>query len=286
MKKLLLILAVAALCPSATFATTRNVPASYSTIQAGINAAVSGDTVAIAAGDYTEAVVVPSSKTNLTIIGAGKTSTRIHVGANSDAMQVLGSNILVKNLTLENTAGQDGAQQQALYTQGTKLSFNNCLIKAWQDTLQMKQGSQQYFFNCEIQGSVDYIYDGGTAFFENCKTVQRRVNPTGAVDCAPAAPAGVRGIIFWNCSITGVAGLSSSSSYLARVWKAPGEVAYINCSIGSHIKAVGYLSWNEGTTSRVAEFPCPSTRASWCKRLTSTAGYTKTDILGSWVPRL
>lgn len=285
MKVPLFALAALAL-PTAFFGATRNVPATYKTIQAAINAATSGDTVAIAAGDYSEAVVVASSKSNLTITGAGKTSTRIHVGADADALQVLGSNILVKNLTLENTAGQNGAQQQALYTQGKQLSFNNCLIKAWQDTLQMKQGSQQYFFNCEIQGSVDYIYDGGTAFFENCTTVQRRINPTGAVDCAPASPAGVRGIIFWKCSITGAPGLSNNSSYLARVWKAPGEVAYINCSIGNHIKPVGYLSWNEGTTSRVAEFPCPSSRAAWCKRLNSTAGYTKKDILGSWTPRL
>lgn len=286
MKTLLFALVAVALAPAALFATTRNVPSTYKTVQAAINAAANGDTIAIAAGDYAEAVVVPSTKSRLTIVGAGKTSTRIHVGANSDAMQVLGSDILVKNLTLENTAGQNGMQQQALYTQGKKLSFNNCLIKGWQDTLQMKQGSQQYFLNCEIQGSVDYIYDGGTAFFENCKTVQRRVNPTGAVDCAPAAPAGVRGIVFWKCNITGVSGLSANSSYLARVWKAPGEVAYINCTIGAHIKPVGYLSWNEGTTSRVAEFPCPSSRASWCKRLSSTAGYTKSDILGSWVPRL
>ena len=164
--------------------------------------------------------------------------------------------------------------------------FFASLIKAWQDGLQMKQGSQQYLYQCQIQGSVDYIYDGGTAFLDHCTIVQRRISPTGPTDCAPATPAGVRGIIFWQCTITAVSGVTANSSYLGRVWKAPGEMAYINCTIGSHIKPAGYLSWNEGTTSRVAEYPCPSTRASWCKRLTSSAGYTKSDILGSWNPRL
>lgn len=270
----------------ATSAATRSVPSQYSTIQAAVNAAASGDIIQIAAGNYNEAVTVPSSKSKINLQGAGKTATRIYVGSGQDALTVLGTDILIKNLTVENTGGQNAGQQQAVYTQGTKITFSNCLIKGWQDTLQMKQGSQQYFYKCEIQGSVDYIYDGGTAFFDQCTTVQRRVSPTGPVDAAPAAPAGVRGIIFWKCNITAASGVTASSSYLARVWKAPGEVAYINCTIGSHIKSVGYLSWNEGTTSRVAEYPCPSSRASWCKRLTSTSGYTITDILGSWTPRL
>lgn len=267
-------------------AATLNVPSQYSTIQAAVNACASGDIIQVAAGNFNEAVTIPSSKSKINLQGAGKTSTRIWVGANQDALTVLGSDILIKNLTVENTAGQNAGQQQAVYTQGTKITFSNCLIKGWQDTLQMKQGSQQYFYKCEIQGSVDYIYDGGTAFFDQCTTVQRRASPTGPVDCAPASPAGVRGIVFWQCTITAASGVTANSSYLARVWKAPGEVAYINCTIGSHIRAAGYLTWNEGTTSRVAEYPCPSTRASWCKRLTSTAGYTRADILGSWTPRL
>ncbi len=289
MKRILTLL-VAATLAQAALAVTYNVPSQYSTIQAAINAVPNNSStvylIQIASGNYNQAVTIPSGKNNITLQGAGMTATRIYVGANQDALTILGSSILVKNLTVENTAGQNAGQQQAVYTQGKQISFNNCLIKAWQDGLQMKQGSQQYLYQCQIQGSVDYIYDGGTAFLDHCTIVQRRISPTGPTDCAPATPAGVRGIIFWQCTITAVSGVTANSSYLGRVWKAPGEMAYINCTIGSHIKPAGYLSWNEGTTSRVAEYPCPSTRASWCKRLTSSAGYTKSDILGSWNPRL
>lgn len=52
MKRLLLPFALALLLRSA-FAATLHVPAEYPTIQAGINAAVDGDTVLLASGDYT-----------------------------------------------------------------------------------------------------------------------------------------------------------------------------------------------------------------------------------------
>lgn len=295
MNKLSILLVAAASMPAA-FATTRSVPSQYSTINAAINAAVSGDIISIASGNFNQAVVVPSTKTNLTITGAGKTATRIYVGANQDAMQVLGTNILVKNLTLENTAGAAGAQQQALYTQGKQLSFNNCLIKGWQDTLQMKTGSQQYFYNCEIWGSVDFIYDGGTAFLDQCTI--REVRDVGGPICAPATPAGVRGIIFSSCYIARASSVvKDSSSTLCRVWKSPGECAYINCSMDHLITAKGWLEWDgHELDSRCAEYHSTwhsdgslidlSKRASWVKRLTSTAGYTRADILGSWTPRL
>jgi pectinesterase len=295
MKKIPLLLLAVALAPAA-FAATRSVPSQYSTINAAINATASGDTVSIAAGNYNEAVVVPSSKTNLTITGAGKTTTRIYVGANSDAMQVLGSNILVKNLTLENTAGAAGAQQQALYTVGKQLSFNNCLIKGWQDTLQMKQGSQQYFYKCEIWGSVDFIYDGGTAFIDQCTI--KEVRDVGGPVCAPATPAGVRGIIFSSCYITRASSVvANASSTLCRVWKSPGECAYINCSMDHLISAKGWLEWSgHELDSRCAEYGSTwhadgstidlSQRASWVVRLSSAANYTKSAILGSWNPRL
>ena len=56
-------------------ATERHVPAEYPTIQQAVNAAVSGDTVRIAPGNYTEQVVV-AFKTGLTL--AGEPGTVLH----------------------------------------------------------------------------------------------------------------------------------------------------------------------------------------------------------------
>ena len=65
---ILAVLVVAA-AQAAAFAGTINVPADRPTIQAGVDAAQSGDTVLVAAGKYRENVVI-SSRSDLTIQAA------------------------------------------------------------------------------------------------------------------------------------------------------------------------------------------------------------------------
>ena len=72
MKKVSLLL----LYISFSFSTTINIPADYSTIQAGIDAASDGDTVLVAAGTYVENIVW-SANTNIHLIGSGADSTII-----------------------------------------------------------------------------------------------------------------------------------------------------------------------------------------------------------------
>ena len=50
-------------------ATILTVPVGYATIQAAITAAISGDTIVVAAGTYAEAIIIDAK--NLTIQGAG-----------------------------------------------------------------------------------------------------------------------------------------------------------------------------------------------------------------------
>ncbi len=54
MKRLFLLILALVLVPICTYSTIKNVPAQYSTIQAGINASVNGDTVLVAPGTYME----------------------------------------------------------------------------------------------------------------------------------------------------------------------------------------------------------------------------------------
>ena len=72
MKLLIPLLAVLALAPAA-FCATRSVPSQYSTVQAAVNAATAGDVINIANGTYNEVVTIPSSKTNIRLIGASQT---------------------------------------------------------------------------------------------------------------------------------------------------------------------------------------------------------------------
>ena len=57
------------------------VPTAYSTIQAGLNAASSGDTVLVAAGTYTENIIWPNVN-GIKLISAGDSSNTIIDGSN------------------------------------------------------------------------------------------------------------------------------------------------------------------------------------------------------------
>ena len=84
-------------------------PTIWSSIQAGVNAANSGDTVNVAAGTYTESVTVNK---RLTLDGAGDTTV---INANSpgitiSASGIVGSPLVVRDLKVQGTTGSHGIQ--------------------------------------------------------------------------------------------------------------------------------------------------------------------------------
>ncbi|MCU0454646.1 MAG: hypothetical protein MUE68_13410 [Bacteroidetes bacterium] len=98
-----LLLALMLLVPAvfAVAQTTRNVPGTYGTIQAAVNAAVDGDIIAIAAGMYNESVSVSKA---LTFNGAGEGSTIIDpVSGSGFQVNAPGKSVTFSALTV--TAG-------------------------------------------------------------------------------------------------------------------------------------------------------------------------------------
>ena len=112
----------------------------------------------------------------------------------SYSVLVDGDNICFKNCVFENTAGRgcDVGQALALYLDGDGISLENCVLKGHQDTLFLaplpdkeiipggftgpKQFTERkrrifHFKNCIIEGGVDFIFGGATAYFDNCEFV-------------------------------------------------------------------------------------------------------------------
>lgn len=94
MKRILTVISVALLfCVCIAFGTQRAVPTTYPTIQSAINAAVSGDTVVVAAGTYAEAVTVNKSivllGTGPSVVVAPVSGAGITISANNVAVQSL-----------------------------------------------------------------------------------------------------------------------------------------------------------------------------------------------------
>jgi pectinesterase len=275
---------------AAAAATTRNVPSQYSTVQAAINAAAVGDTIQIAAGTYTGPFTIPSSKSSLTINGASKTGTILTAGAGQTTVTISAADVNFQNITIRNTSQNNTNTNHVMIVYAARCAVRSSYINGWEDTLFVGQGASFYCTGSEIQGAVDFIYGNGRVFITSTTIRQMRSSPTGGTISAPNTDSSQNyGIVFSGCTITSASGVTGGSSYLGRPWGAYGESAFINCSIGSCIASAGWIEFqgtSNSATCRVAEYPCPSGRASWVKRLTSTqaAAYTKSNVLGGWNP--
>ncbi len=96
--------------------TIRNVPGTYTTIQAAVNAAASGDTVNIAAGTYAEKVLV-DGKTNLTIQGAGDSTLIQYTGPATNTAGITvkdSSGLTIKDLKIHTA----GTENQGIWVYG------------------------------------------------------------------------------------------------------------------------------------------------------------------------
>lgn len=280
---------IAAVLVPAAFAATRNVPASYSTVQAAINAAAAGDTIVIAKGTYTGQFTVPSTKTGLIIQGASNTGTILTAGQNQVTLTVNAVDVTIKNITVRNTYTGDNNTSQVLIVNAARCAVRATYLLGRQDTMYARGASSSiYVTGSEIRGTVDFVYGHGRIFVTN--STIRQIRGNGATLGAPATASSQNyGIVFSSCTIATGGTATSGSSYLGRPWGAYGQLAFINCTVGNVIASVGYVNWSgtsNSSTCRFAEYPCPSGRASWVKRLTSTqaAAYTKSAVLGGWNP--
>ena len=176
-----------------------------------------------------------------------------------------GNNITFKRCLFENTAGRgcDVGQAIALYLDGDGIVLEDCILKGHQDTLFLaplpekeiipngflgpKQFTERknrtfYFKNCRIEGGVDFIFGGASAYFENCEFVSVE---EGYV-FAPSTPAEVEvGFVAKNCRFIAADGIEKGSCYIARPWRDHAAVELIDCYIGEHIAPDGFDDWGK-----------------------------------------
>ncbi|MBW3544015.1 MAG: pectin esterase [Bacteroidetes bacterium] len=206
-------------------------------------------TVYIKNGVYKEKVLIPAWVTDITLRGESADSTILtfddHAGRgkmgtfDTYTLRIQGNNINIENLTIANTAGPVG-QAVALHVEGTRLVFRNCRLLGNQDTLFASgEGSQQYYVDCYIEGTTDFIFGPATAFFENCHIHSKK----DSYITAASTPAWVRwGYVFKNCSFTAAPGIEKV--YLGRPWRDYAKTVFINCSLGAHILPEGWHNWS------------------------------------------
>lgn len=262
----------------------------FSSIQSAVDACKSFPddriTIYVKNGVYKEKITIPSWNTKISLVGENKDSTvitygdyfgKIGRGPNSTfhtaTVTVLANDFEAKNLTIENSAGPVG-QAIALAVIANRCFFENCRLLGNQDTLYAAgEGAAQYYRNCYIEGTTDFIFGEATAVFDSCTLMSK----AGSYITAASTPQHVRyGFVFRNCSLEAAPGVNKV--FLGRPWRRYAKVVFINCRMGAFIRAEGWDNWrspsNENTVF-YAEYNStgaganPSKRVGWSRQLSA-----------------
>ena len=239
-------------------------------------------TIYVRNGVYKEKVIVPSWVENIDIIGEDRDKTIItydnHANINkmgtfrTYTVQVEGSDITFKNLTIENNAAQLG-QAVALHTEGDRLKFINCRILGNQDTIYTgAKFTRLYFKDCYIDGTTDFIFGPSTALFEDCIIHSKR---NSYVTAASTPKEAKYGYVFKHCKLTAEPGVDKV--YLGRPWRPYAYTLFIECELGKHIVSAGWHNWGKQSNEETARYmeykntgegANASERVAWSKQLT------------------
>ena len=260
-------------------------------------------TILIKPGIYREKVVVYAWNTLITLQGENAATTiitggdyfdQIARGRNSTfhthTLLVQGDDFRAENLTIENTAGPVG-QAVALAVEADRCVFRNCRMLGHQDTLYTAgSNSRQYYANCYIEGTTDFIFGPATALFDSC-TLHSKSN---SYVTAASTPQGKRfGYVFRYCRLTADPGLDSV--YLGRPWRDFARTVFIKCEMGAQILPAGWQNWTDterfktvfyaeyGNTGPGAD---ASRRVTWSRLLSKkeAAKYTLENVLAPALP--
>lgn len=221
---------------------------------------------------------------------------------------VTGERVVFENLTIANTntSPELVGQCVALSVNAKVFHARNVNIKSTQDTLftapfpddlviryagltddktyydgfipreqlYMEGNSFQYYENCSIYGTVDFVFGGAQALFENCELIS--LNDKRKLGFVAAPSHSLRqeyGYLFHNCVFKN-GGAKPAGVYLARPWRDFGRCDFIDCKLENHISPVLFDKWNDTCRDKTARFGYYNLSAEsiatvpWAKELT------------------
>lgn len=279
----------------------------FTTVQDAVNSirAYMADTtyMFIKNGVYHEKVIIPSWVTNLYMKGESVDKTVITWNDHANirnmgtfrtyTIWVLGTGFTAEDITFENNAEQLG-QAVAVHVDGDRAVFRHCRLLGNQDTLlTANQESRQYYEDCYIEGTTDFIFGPATAWFEGCHIHSKK---NSYITAASTVADHRYGYVFDRCTLTADEGVTRV--YLGRPWRAYAATLFMNCYLGDHILPEGWHNWDNPAneaTARYAEYnnsgpgASPATRVSWSRQLTAAeaATYTIENVFSrhdGWTP--
>ncbi|WP_322922965.1 pectinesterase family protein [Paenibacillus campi] len=246
------------------------------------------DTIFILEGVYEEAVMIHNSNLRLCGIGRVEITSSRHARERNEQGDEIGtfatptvflggSDLLIENIIISNTAGQgdDIGQAVALTAYCDRAVFKNCTLRAYQDTLftgplppkpkerakfggaEIRHKHAQYrqlYVNCYIEGTIDFIFGGATAYFDHCHIHSlRHYRNHATYITAASTPAGQPfGYVFHRCWLTGDADITPV--FLGRPWREYARTVFVQCRLGEHIDPAGWHNWDNPDNERTVVY--------------------------------
>jgi pectinesterase len=290
-----------------SFTVAKDGSGDFKTIQEAVNAVRDLSEVQvpiyIKKGVYREKLIIPGHKWKISLIGEDKALTTItfddYSGKNgintytSHTVLVQGNEFSAENLTFENTAGPVG-QAVALHVEADRVVIKNCRILGNQDTLfPSADTSRQYYVDCYIEGTTDFIFGAATVVFERCHIHSKK---NSYITAASTTQAQAFGFVFVDCKLT--ADSAAQKVYLGRPWRPYAKTVFITTQMDQHILPAGWHVWNNNDNhlnTFYAEYGSygpgfnKESRVNWSKQLTKKEAkqYTLKHIFKgavSWIP--
>lgn len=270
-------------------------------------------------GVYNEKIVLAQSKRMVRFIGEDKFKTIIthadyaqkknrfgeEMGTTgSSTFFLFADDFKAENISFENSAGAVG-QAVAVRVVGDRVVFNNCRFLGNQDTLYpQNQESRQYYKNCYIEGTVDFIFGAAICVFDSCELVCKS---GGYITAASSPTTNNYGFVFRHCQIKGEEGVAKNSVYLGRPWRPHAKVVFLQCAMGQIIKEEAWHNWGKAANEQTAFYAeygstgkgaKPKARVDWSQQLTDAQAesYSLVNIFSKetktpafeedWLPKL
>ncbi|URE34416.1 pectinesterase [Musa troglodytarum] len=185
-------------------------------------------------GVYEETVEVDKNTWNITMYGDGEQKTIVTGSKNfidgvktyhTATFAAIGDGFMAVDMAFLNTAGANKHQAVALRVQADRAIFLQCRMEAYQDTL-YAHSHRQFYRDCLISGTIDFIFGDASAVFQHCiLTVRRPLNNQQNIVLAQGRSVlqESTGFVIHNCRIVAIPALADAKpkfrNYLGRPWQ-------------------------------------------------------------------
>ncbi|CAL9156975.1 putative pectinesterase/pectinesterase inhibitor 22 [Musa acuminata AAA Group] len=225
----------------------------YRSINEAVNRAPSHSSrryvIYVKKGVYEENVELKKKKTNIMIVGDGMGITVISGSRNfmqgwttfrTATFAVSGQGFIARDITFRNTAGPQNHQAVALRVDSDRSAFFRCSIEGYQDTL-YAHSLRQFYRECNIYGTIDFIFGNGLTVLQRCNIYTRRPLPEQKVTITAQGrkdPNQNTGISIHDSFVH-----ATYPTYLGRPWKPYSRTVFMQSYLSSAVQPAGWLEW-------------------------------------------